>query len=85
MADSEGNIKRQKRLFLHECTEEFEASRQDKVSFTLKPFTLRLRACVSSLCIRSGSYICGRYPGKKKNLFCSSAATEGAPKVSEET
>lgn len=55
MADSEDNIKRQKRLILHESTEEFEASRQGKVSFTLKRFVLRLRASVSSLCIRPGS------------------------------
>lgn len=42
MADSEDNIKRQKRFILHECTEEFEASHQGKVSFTLKRFVLRL-------------------------------------------
>lgn len=42
MADSGDNIKRQKRLILHECSEEF------KVSFTLKPLVLRPRAYVSS-------------------------------------
>lgn len=36
MADSEDDVKRQKRLMFHGCTEEFEASHQDKVSLKVQ-------------------------------------------------
>lgn len=44
MADNKDNTKSQKRLILHECTEEFQASCQD---FTLKRFILGLREFTS--------------------------------------
>lgn len=40
-ADSEDDVARQKGLILREYYEEFEASRQDKVNFTLKRFVSR--------------------------------------------